>query len=212
MSKYTDYGKELDELMRQRFSDYEKVESAYKKAKKAHDALPVKEGFGVTQEYRIKALKAEIAFKEAEQAFKEAQKIYRGSVEEAQKIRTALYNEIQRDFEVKPADLDQNVVALLTSNICTAREVARLFETAENNTTKRYICQYAKNKDTKDLSKEDETILKGVAHAGVNLVNPDNTVTMHNFDVAMDVVNRCVKNTAMIGHWGELTEGPLSEL
>lgn len=212
MSKYSKYGKQLDELMRQKFSDYEKKEIAYKKAKKAHEALPVREGFGVTQEYRIKALKANIAFEEAEREYKVAKAIYNESIKEAQAIRTALYNEIQSDFEVKPADLDQNVVALLTSNICTAQEVARLFENAENNTTRRYVAQYAKNKDTKNLSKEDENILKGVAHAGVNLVNPDNTVTMHNFDVAMDVVNRCVKNTAMIGHWGELTEGPLSEL
>lgn len=211
MSKYQKYGKELDELMRQRFSDFEKAERAYNKAKKDLDGCPMKEGLGVTREYQIKAMKYQIAFEEAKHDYEEARKIYQGIVNEANQIRSALYAELERDLAVNPKDLDRNVVDLLASGICTAKEVSNLFETAENNTTRRYIASFADKQDLKKMTNEDASIMRKVAH-NRRLFDPDQSVALRNFDVAMDVVNRCSKNTAMIGYWGQLTEGPLSDM
>ena len=212
MSKYQKYGKELDELMRKRFSDYEKIDSAYRDAKKAHSEYPLRTGWGVTQDYYIKALKAEAAFKETEQEFKKAEATYKGIVKEAQAIRDALHAEMQSDFSVNPADLDRNVVDLLASGICTAQEIERLYTNAQNNTTKRYIAQYAKKLDRDGMSREDVRILNNVAADGQGLLDPNLTETMHKFDICMDVVKRCANNTGMIKHWGQLTEQPLAEM
>ena len=212
MSKYAKYGKALDELMKQRFSDFGKAEEAYKKARKDHEEHPVRTGIGVTPDDYIQAMKYQVAFEESKKKYDEARKVFGGISDEARAIRSALYNDLQNDLAVKPEDLDRNVVDLLSSGICTPKEVKDLFEKAGNATTKRYIAQFAKNTDTSSMSPEDASVFRNVAHSGQRLYDPDSHDAIRRFDVALDVVDRCKNNTAMIGYWDQLTEAPLSEM
>lgn len=212
MSKYSKYGKELDELMRQRFSDFEKAEEAYKKAKKAHEEHPVRTGWGVTHDDHIKAMKYQVAFEEAKKTYDEALKVFREISSEARAIRSALYDDLQKDFAVNPEDLERNVVDILASGVCTTKEVKDLFDNAGNATTKRYIAQYAKKADVSKMSPEEASVYRNITHEGQLLHDPDSHDAMKKFDVALDVVDRCTKNTALIGYWGQLTEAPLSEM
>ena len=212
MSKYQRYGKELDRLARERFSSYEKARERYEKARKVKSDNPYPTGWGATPEAQIKAKKAEIEYIEAENAFKDAQRVYQGTLSEVEKLRKELYDEIQNDMTASPADLDRNVVDLLASGICSAREIRKMYEDSHDVTTRRYIAKYAKERDVKKLSDEDRVILNGVVYDGDTLTDPESSSTMKDFDALSDVLGRCVNNPAMIGCWGQLTEEVISEM
>lgn len=211
MSKYSKYGRRLDELMRRRFADFEKIEAEYKRAKRNRDECPVRQGI-VTQEYQLKSLKYDVAYKEAEEAYKEALKALKRLPDEARAIRSALYEELRKDLSAKPEDLDEKVVALLTSGVCTPQEVNELFTNAETLTTKRFISQFADKVDCNNMRSADAMMYKKVANAGRRLYDPEEHDALQKFDVAVEMVNRCSNNPGMIGYWGQLTETPLSEM
>lgn len=212
MGKYQKYGEKLDNLARERFSEYEKARDIYTKAKKAHSDFPVRTGWGVTLDDQLKAKKLEIEFLKAEADFKEAQKVYRSSEKEINKIREELYNELKEDMTVKPEDLDRNVVTLLESGICKANDIQDLYNKAKNTTTKRYIANFAKSQITDRMDRDERIMLESVVSNAPSLENPDLTETMQIFDSISDVFHRCINNDALISYWGQFTEDPISEM
>lgn len=219
MGKYSEYAQRLDALARQRFADYEKAADTFKKAEKEKYETPMKTGWGVTPEYQMKAKKAEVNYLYAEKDYKKAKEIYLDTLKEAQNIRAELLEEVSKDYFVNPEDLDRNVVDLLQSGICSAEEIAGLFDKADNGTTKRYIAKFASEevkridpKMEKSKSLRVQTILNNVAYAGRGYTNPANSEPMQRFDAANEVLTRCINNPAMHKYWGELTAETLSEL
>lgn len=214
MSKYNRYARRLDALARQRFSDYEKAVEAYEKAKKERAAKPyINGGWGVTPEMQLEAKKAEVKYLEAEKNYKEAEKAYKNTLAEVQDIRAELLDEVTAAVSVNPEDLDRNTVDLLKSGICSAAEVAELYDKAATATTKRYIAKYAaeeverNNNSNMDITKRRNAneILNNVVAAGHQYTNPATSETMKTFDSVVGVLTRCINNPSMIGAWASLT-------
>lgn len=214
MSKYKAYGTMLDDLARKRISDYEKAKQQYEKAKRDLESIPVKFRIDAIRdaEYSINRKEKELALIKAEKNFEEAQKVYKGTLSEAEELRTALYNEIQEDLAVNPEDLDKNTVDLLVSGVCTAQEVADLYKKAKSVTTKRYVAKYAHDKVNDNPNIDGASILHEVVFSGRALKNPDNSEAIQKFDSVLGVLKRCVNNPGMVGYWGQLTEGTISEM
>lgn len=212
MGKYSEYGKKLDDLARQRFADYEKARDIYTKAKKAHSDFPVRTGWGVTIDDQLKARKLEIDFLKAEADFKEAQKVYKSAEKEINQIREELYNKLTADLTMRAEELDQNVVKLLETGVCKAQDIHDLYSQAKNVTTKRYIANFAKSQIKDRMKSEDRITLTNITQNIPALEDPNQTEAMQIFDSMTEVFHRCVNNDAMIGYWGEFTEGPISEM
>lgn len=226
MGRYKSYADRVDTLVRKRFSDYEKALDKYEKAKKARAETPMREGWGVTAEYQLKAKKAEVKYLEAEKDFKEAKAIYQNTLNEVKGIRAELLEAVTRRASADPNDLDRNVVDLLKSGICSAEEIERLFDNAGNATTKRYIAKFADDEYQKIMDsgkmserspegareRERSTRLLRVVQSGKEYTNPEKSEALQIFDHVSEVVSRTINNPAMIRSWGELTEDILSEM
>lgn len=213
MGKYNSYAKRLDSLAREAFRAYEKAESEYLKAEKDHSEHPVKSGWGAIPEEQVTAKMMEIKFMKAEEGFKKAKEAYRRTLKEAGKIRAELYNEILEDLSAKPGELDEKVISLLSSGLCSPREIVRLYEEADSVTTKRYIAEFAKNEANKEgLSRDEITMLNGLIADSHALVDPDKTEALQTFDVGIEILGRCVNNPSMISFWGTAWDESLSEI
>ena len=214
MGKYHEYAKRLDTLARESFAAYEKAVDELKKAERAKKEHPMPKSSRAPKEYWLDAKEAEVDYERALDNYHKAQRAYQNTLNESQVIRTELLEAVAADMAVNPEDLDRNVVDLLNSGICSASEVADLYEKAENATTKRFIAKHAKDlvSDDPKMDTRYRQILNYVIADGRGLTAPEHSQTMLMFDSVNDVLRRCVKNPAMICHWGEYAETILSEL
>ena len=213
MSKYQKYGKRLDEIAREKFSAYEKAREQYQKAKAKFESRGVIHSRSTTEE-RLKHERIELEYREARENMNKAEREFRQIPSEIAELRKALCYEIKTDNRANPEDLNQNVVTLLTTGVCKPDELIDLYELA-NITTKRYISNYAGSILPKDptalggMDPEDRAILTRIYQSGRALTNPEESPSVQNFDVMCEALNRTVNNPAMIGYWGELTDGAL---
>lgn len=216
MSKYQKYGKKLDEIAREKFSAYEKAKEQYQKAKTRFDGRGVIHSRMTTDE-RLKFQRIELEYREAQENLKNAEREFQRVPAEIENLRVALCNEIRNDNKANPEDLNQNVVALLTSGVCKADELVDLYESA-NVTTKRYIANYARSIMPKDPKKlegmdpEERAILNRIYYSGRSLTNPEESEVVQRFDVMREALKRTANNPAMIGYWGELTDEALCNM
>jgi len=214
MSKYRIYAKQMDDLARNRFADFEMEKAKFERAKRDLENCPIRLRVDPIRDgdYVLKRKKLEVAVGEAERKFREAEEAFKGTLTEVKQIRSELYQKLKEDLAVDPEDLDKNTVDLLRSGICSAAEVSKLFEDAETITTKRYVASFAKSQVTERTDPQDREILNNVANAGERLSNPDFTDTMQRFDEISDVLIRCIRNPNMLGHWATLTENIIAEM
>ena len=210
MGKYSEYGEKLDSLARERFSEYEKAKENYDKARKARSNYVI-DG-RATLEEKLKAQRLELEVQTADAKLTEVKRSYTDLQRQIPKIREELYQKVKADLMINPDDLDPNVVSILNSGICKADEIADLYDKAKNPTMKRYIANFAKGHADDRMEMNDRQILNKIAFDSQGVTDPDQTVTMQNFDSITNVLNRCIKNDAMIGHWGEFTEEAISEM
>ena len=218
MAKYSSYAEKIKGLTKV-MDGYEEARAAYEAAKKEAGRHPIRTGWGVTPDELSKAYKAAGKLKEAEAAFSEAKKSLEGLPKTMEKLRSQLAEEVTRDLQANPADLDRATVDLLTSGICKPEEIRRLYDEAKTPTTKRYIAKYAEQEAKKVdglLLEEGErnrlhSLLSGVASDGKN-IGVENSEAIQAFDVAGEVVQRISRNPSMIKYFDSLTEDALSVL
>ena len=114
---------------------------------------------------------------------------------------------------LNPDDLDRGVVALLDSGVCSAGELAGLYEKAESVTTRRYVSKYAEKRlETTEAHSPDVAALKSVVDSAKGYENCELHSAVQKFDYVSKVVSRCQQNPAMIGFFDTLTEQAISEM
>ena len=101
--------------------------------------------------------------------------------------------------------MDSVTLELLKSGLLTARDFSDILTKAEKNknyTLSQLVGRYAMKqaKDTNDKMEQDALYL---VHARSNADSANKYLT--DFDALTDIFNRTVNNTAMIGHWDNLT-------
>ena len=220
MGKYYRYAKEIDELAREKFAEYEKAKDAYDRAERLKKARPVGATYSTDKE-RLEALNRDVAFKNAEAELKRVQDEMQNLPKEAKGIRDALIKAIKADTAPKPNDLNKEVVDLLASGICEPDEIVGLYNNATNVTTKRYIAGYAQKEADRLMNdtimpeaKKNSwrSTLMSVATEGGSLNDAEHHPAVQYFDVASECLKRSANNPAMIPLWGELTSKSLAEM
>ena len=207
---YKDFFKELDEMARGAFAEYNSAESAYKAATERKNDTPVKQYCDPV--YAAKAARAASDYAEAEQAFSSLkwrmQNDYPGKVDA---IRKRLAAEIEASNMANPADIDQAIMELIRSGILTASEYRKLLDTAQangNSTMARIIGKAAM--DAAEGKNDDEAAsLRGVAYSSRE---HSGEAVLEAFDNMKHVFSRSMNNPYMAAKWDELTGGMWADI
>ena len=206
MSRFNEYARKADAYAKAVFEEYAEAESKLKAAESKRNAFPRKNGMGY--EYVAKSARFEAEYQEAKAEYEKLRREMRDYKADGFKpIRKELESAIADAFAANPEHLDANTMELLRSGIMSADEYNRLMSkaTADNNPTMvRVIAKYAKDRaDQADADRNTDAAraFRAVAYNG-NSVNGN--AYLETFDVMTSCFNRCMNNTALIGHWDEL--------
>lgn len=207
MSKFNEYARKANEYAKGVFEEHAAAETKLKNAESNHSAYPRKIGLGY--EYDAKAARYEAEYLTAKAEYEKLRRDMRDyKIGGFNAIRRELESALSDAFAANPEHLDANTLELLKSGILSADEFGRLMDkaTSDNNPTMaRMIAKYAKDKAdqaTADRNPDAAKTFKAVAYR-VNSVNGSDYLQA--FDVMGECFSRCMKNTALISHWDELT-------
>ena len=207
MSRFNEYARKANAYAKAVFEEYAEAEQKLKAAESKRSACPPKNGSGY--EYDAKAARCEAEYAEAKAGYEKLCREMRDSKAGGFKpIRSELEKALADAFAANPEHLDAATLELLKSGIMSANEYDRLMSkaTAENNPTMvRLIAKHATDRAAAaDADRDTDTAkaFRTVAHKG-NSVNGNGYLQA--FDVVASCFDRCMKNTALISHWDELT-------
>lgn len=213
------YAEKINNLAKQNIANYLKAVSAFEEAEKARKATPIRHGF-VEEDYQIKALKADLAYKEAESNLKQAKESFRNSITEFDSIRSEILADLRDTRMADPTKLDSATVALLQSGICTPDEILSLYRKAPNLTTRRFIGKYAGTMAeaivNDPLSSPDQHSsvdrLMAISYEAEQATDIDQCPESMALSLIRDVLVRIADNPLMADYWDSLTENALNIL
>ena len=204
MSKFNNYAKKLNEIANATFEEYRRAEAAVKSAESRHNAYPRRNN--ADPAYMAKSARAEADLAEARNAFDQMRRhLFDDKRREIAAVRAELEKAVFDAFAADPKSVDMNTLALMNSGILTAAEYNRLIDAsvaAGNHTMVRLLAQSAKDRADKVNDSDTAREYRLVAQKGKGANGRE---FLEAFDYMGDVFNRCERNFALAGKWGELT-------
>ena len=209
MSKFNDYGKQVNAIAKEAFEKFRKAEAAYKRAEDQQRKYPQRQGI-VDAEYAAQSARAYADFLTAKETFKQAQAEFRAHNAEIAALRKQLAADLDKHYSADPAALDSNALELLKSGVLKPTEYARMMDQAQssgNFTMARMIAKYAGDAATsagKQYGENDSRAreLRAISYRA-NDNNGANTLAA--FDLMANVFQRATDNPHMIDSWDSLT-------
>lgn len=194
MTKFNTYARRLDNTAKEFFKEYTEAHAKLDGAKMARRLAQ-----GAVEQTRRNA-----DLLEAQEAFDATMLNWADRGERAlQDLRGELADAIATAFAVNPADVDQNVVTLLNSGICTSADFERLLKDAGSSTMQRLILSHIEKTATSpDTDPAERRDLNALLHDGRGSMGG---AVLENFDALGDVLHRCLRNPSMIPRWDDLT-------
>ena len=204
MSKFNGYARKVNEIANAAFAEYREKEAAVKSAESRCNAFPRRNG--ADSSYLAKSARAEADLCEARNAFDQMRRhLFDDKRKEIAAVREELEKAVFDAFAADPKAVDMNTLALMNSGILTAAEYNRLIDAstaAGNHTMVRLLAQSAKDRADKVNDSDTAREYRLVAQKGKGANGRE---FLEAFDYMGDVFNRCERNFALAGKWGELT-------
>ena len=204
MSRFNNYAKRMNEIANAAFAEYREKEAAVKSAESRYNAYPRRNG--ADPAYMAKSARAEADLAEARNAFDQMRRhLFDDKRKEIGSVREELEKAVFDAFAADPKAVDMNTLALMNSGILTAAEYNRLIDAstaAGNHTMVRLLAQSAKDRADKVNDSDTAREYRLVAQKGKGANGRE---FLEAFDYMGDVFNRCERNFALAGKWGELT-------
>lgn len=204
MSRFNNYAKRMNEIANAAFAEYREKEAAVKSAESRYNAFPRRNG--ADPAYMAKSARAEADLCEARNAFDQMRRhLFDDKRKEIAVVREELEKAVFDAFAADPKAVDMNTLALMNSGILTAAEYNRLIDAstaAGNHTMVRLLAQSAKDRADKVNDSDTAREYRLVAQKGKGANGRE---FLEAFDYMGDVFNRCERNFALAGKWGELT-------
>lgn len=215
MSKFNDYARKVDKIAQDIFAEYTEAENALKAAETQSRKYPQPRG-AVDYEYAAKSARAQADLAEARNKLKKVQERMAAHNSDIATIRKELAVALDAEYSADPAALDSSTLELLKSGILRDSEYVRLMNSAAeagNTTMMRIIGKYAADaaeEVSKKYGQGDQRAmnLRAVAY---HSTTDDVGDKLGMFDVLAEAFQRTTNNTAMIGHWQELTGSIVAE-
>ena len=204
MSKFNSYARKVNEIANAAFAEYREKEAAVKSAESRYNAHPRRNG--ADPAYMARSARAEADLCEARNAFDQMRRhLFDDKRKEIAAVREELEKAVFDAFAADPKAVDMNTLALMNSGILTAAEYNRLIDAstaAGNHTMVRLLAQSAKDRADKVNDSDTAREYRLVAQKGKGANGRE---FLEAFDYMGDVFNRCERNFALAGKWGELT-------
>lgn len=204
MSRFNSYAKRMNEIANATFEEYRRAEAAVKSAESRYNAYPRRNN--ADPAYMAKSARAEADLAEARNAFDQMRRhLFDDKRKEIAAVREELEKAVFDAFAADPKAVDMNTLALMNSGILTAAEYNRLIDAstaAGNHTMVRLLAQSAKDRADKVNDSDTAREYRLVAQKGKGANGRE---FLEAFDYMGDVFNRCERNFALAGKWGELT-------
>ena len=204
MSRFNSYAKRMNEIANAAFAEYREKEAAVKSAESRYNAYPRRNG--ADPAYMARSARAEADLCEARNAFDQMRRhLFDDKRKEIAAVREELEKAVFDAFAADPKAVDMNTLALMNSGILTAAEYNRLIDAstaAGNHTMVRLLAQSAKDRADKVNDSDTAREYRLVAQKGKGANGRE---FLEAFDYMGDVFNRCERNFALAGKWGELT-------
>ena len=204
MSRFNSYAKRMNEIANAAFAEYREKEAAVKSAESRYNAHPRRNG--ADPAYMARSARAEADLCEARNAFDQMRRhLFDDKRREIAAVRAELEKAVFDAFAADPKAVDMNTLALMNSGILTAAEYNRLIDAstaAGNHTMVRLLAQSAKDRADKVNDSDTAREYRLVAQKGKGANGRE---FLEAFDYMGDVFNRCERNFALAGKWGELT-------
>ena len=204
MSKFNGYARKVNEIANAAFAEYREKEAAVKSAESRYKAYPRRNG--ADPAYMARSARAEADLCEARNAFDQMRRhLFDDKRREIAAVRAELEKAVFDAFAADPKAVDMNTLALMNSGILTAAEYNRLIDAstaAGNHTMVRLLAQSAKDRADKVNDSDTAREYRLVAQKGKGANGRE---FLEAFDYMGDVFNRCERNFALAGKWGELT-------
>ena len=204
MSRFNSYAKRMNEIANATFEEYRRAEAAVKSAESRYNAYPRRNN--ADPAYMAKSARAEADLAEARNAFDQMRRhLFDDKRREIAAVREELEKAVFDAFAADPKAVDMNTLALMNSGILTAAEYNRLIDAstaAGNHTMVRLLAQSAKDRADKVNDSDTAREYRLVAQKGKGANGRE---FLEAFDYMGDVFNRCERNFALAGKWGELT-------
>lgn len=212
MGKFSTYGTKINEIAKTAFGEYQNASTRYETAQLQKKTYPIANGM-IDAEYAKKAYEAEGEYIEAKAAYEKTRKNLHESSRDAYSVlRREFETAVRNEFSAQPSKMDLSTIELLKSGILNPGEYRKLIEGAEkedNETMSRIIRQYAANAaETTKNENEARELRALVLEKSISKV----AQYMENFDYCVTIFNKCMKNPAIMGHWGEFVESKLDTL
>lgn len=209
MSKFNNYGKQVDTIAKQAFEKFRKAEAAYKRAEDQQRKYPQQLGM-VDAEYAAKAARAYADFTQAKADMKRAKEEFSAHNAEIAALRKQLVAALDANYAADPAALDGNTLELLKSGILSTSEYSRMMKQAQangNHTMARMVGKFAADAATSLGKQYGENDSRARELRAISIMANDNNGknTLAQFDLLADVYRRATENSGMIDHWDELT-------
>ena len=204
MSKFNSYARKVNEIANAAFAEYREKEAAVKSAESRYNAHPRRNG--ADPAYMARSARAEADLCEARNAFDQMRRhLFDDKRKEIAAVREELEKAVFDAFAADSKAVDMNTLALMNSGILTAAEYNRLIDAstaAGNHTMVRLLAQSAKDRADKVNDSDTAREYRLVAQKGKGANGRE---FLEAFDYMGDVFNRCERNFALAGKWGELT-------
>lgn len=205
MSKFNNYARKMNEIANATFEEYRRAEAAVKSAESRHNAYPRRNN--ADPAYMAKSARAEADLAEARSAFEQVRRhLFDDKRKEIAAVREELEKAVFDAFAADPKSVDSNTLALMNSGIMTADEYSRLIDSAiasGNYTMTRLLAKSAADMAEKTTGDADVSrSYRLVSHKGKGANGHE---YMEAFDFLTSTFNRCERNFALAGKWGELT-------
>lgn len=198
MSQYNTFAKKVDEIARTVFAEYVEREQALKEATAKMNAS--------ANGSALEKARAQANYEQEKETYNH---FLRNEFEQAKddilNLRQELEKAISSQHVFDAEQVDTVTLELLKSGLLSARDFADILTKAEKNknyTLSQLVGRYAMKQARETSDTMEQNALYSV-HARSNTDSANRYLA--DFDVLADVFNRTMNNTAMIGHWEQLT-------
>lgn len=201
MSKFNQYARRIDEIVKEAAEGYRKAKAAVidaeNIAKKANDRR------GLNADARLEASVADAKLQKARDDFRNV-KFNLAKINDAVAgVRKEFIAAVDEEYAAKPADIDLQTVELLRSGILNERDYTNLLNTAPNRTMKKMIAD-AFEKWVAGNSMIERAKAYDLQRMIAAQKQDDSRKVIDAFDYLADAASRASRNDALFDRWDEI--------
>lgn len=198
MSEFNSYAKKVDEIARTVFAEYVEREQALKEATAKMNAS--------ANGSALEKARAKANYEQEKETYGHfLRNVPEQAKDDILNLRAGLEKAISSQHVFDTEQVDAVTLELLKSGLLSARDFADILTKAEKNknyTLSQLVGRYAMKQARETSDTMEQNALYSV-HARSNADSANKYLA--DFDALTDIFNRTVNNTAMIGHWDNLT-------